>query len=203
LIKAICFDLDGVFFTKESFNIFKDEIAELTEFPDLIDGVFHGPEMNDFKLNKLTENEYLNYVRNSLKISLTNEEISEILGNSYSIDHDVLDYILKIKDSGYKTCLCSNNFVTRITALEKSFGFLKYFDIKIFSCDAEFLKPDIRIFQTLVEQSRVDVSEIVYSDDDEIKLAGAKELGINTFVFENFRQFRYELELLGVRILRD
>jgi len=46
------------------------------------------------------------------------------------------------------------------------------------------------------------IKAICFDLDDEIKLAGAKELGINTFVFENFRQFRYELELLGVRTKR-
>jgi HAD superfamily hydrolase (TIGR01509 family) len=198
MIKAICFDLDGVFFTKQSFKAFKNTIAELTSHPDLLDEVFHGSMMNDFKKNKITEDAYWDYVRNSLDISLANEEFSAIFENSYSIDQDIFDYILKIKEAGYKTCLCSNNFSTRIMALDKKFDFLKHFDVKVFSFDVGALKPDIKMFQTLAELSCVDGSEIVYSDDNKSKLEGAKNLGINTFVFENFPQFKNKLKSLGV-----
>ncbi len=178
MIKVICFDLDGVFFTHQSFKTFKSKVAKLTKHPELVNEVFHGTKMDGFKMNKVTENEYWGYVRGTLEVSLTNEEFSEILRNSYSIDQDILDYVLKTKEAGYKTCLCSNNFVTRIMELDKEFDFLKHFDIKIFSFDTGVLKPSIKIFQALVEQSNVDASEIVYSDDNKLKLDGAKELGI-------------------------
>ena len=46
MIKVICFDLDGVFFTKESFKIFKSKIAELTKHTDLIDEVLKNLNKN-------------------------------------------------------------------------------------------------------------------------------------------------------------
>ncbi|MEN8199566.1 MAG: HAD-IA family hydrolase [Thermodesulfobacteriota bacterium] len=198
MIKAICFDLDGVFFTEDSFPRFKQTVAELTEYPQLVDDVFHGSVMNNFKMNNINEGEYWDYARDTLEITLTNEEISKILRKSYSVDQDILDYVCKVKDTGYKTCLCSNNFVTRINELEKEFAFLKYFDIQIFSFDVGVLKPHVNIFKALVEQSKVDVSEIVYSDDRESKLDGAKELGIHTFIFKNIEQFKHTLESFGV-----
>ena len=60
------------------------------------------------------------------------------------------------------------------------------------------LKPNINIFHALVEQCGVDASEIVYSDDSESKLTGAEELGINTFIFEDINQFKYNLASLEV-----
>lgn len=121
-----------------------------------------------------------------------------MLRESYLVNVDVESYVCKIRAAGYMTCLCSNNFITRIRELEKEFAFLKHFDTKIFSYDIGVLKPNIKIFRALVEQCGIDASEIVYSDDSETKLFGAKELGIQTFPFKNIIQFKHILSSLGV-----
>ena len=121
-----------------------------------------------------------------------------MLRKSYSVNHEIKNFACEIKEAGYKTCLCSNNFVTRIRELEKEFSFLKHFDVKVFSYDIGVLKPNINIFHALVGQCGVDASEIVYADDSESKLTGAEELGINTFIFEDINQFKYHLASLEV-----
>ena len=198
MIKAVCFDLDGVFFTDQSFTRFKCNVKEFTNHTPLIDDVFHGTMMSDFKTNNITEETFWDYVRETLQVTLTNEEFFRMLRKSYSVNHDIKNFACKIKEAGYKTCLCSNNFVTRIRELEKEFSFLKHFDVKVFSYDIGVLKPNINIFHALVEQCGVDASEIVYSDDSESKLTGAEELGINTFIFEDINQFKYNLASLEV-----
>ena len=198
MIKAVCFDLDGVFFTEQSFRRFKCRLAEYTEHCHIIDEVFHGPMMAEFKTNAITEEVFWRYVRKTLEIRLTNEEIFKMLRKSYLINVEVESYVRKIRAAGYMTCLCSNNFKTRIRELEKKFSFLKHFDTKIFSYDIGVLKPNSKIFQALVRQCGVDASEIVYSDDSETNLAGARELGIQTFQFKNIIQFTHMLSSLGV-----
>jgi len=198
MIKAVCFDLDGVFFTDQSFTKFKCNVKEFTNHTPLIDDVFHGTMMSDFKTNNITEETFWDYVRETLQVTLTNEEFYRMLRKSYSVNHDIKNFACEIKEAGYKTCLCSNNFVTRIRELEKEFSFLKLFDVKVFSYDIGVLKPNINIFHALVEQCGVDASEIVYADDSESKLTGAEELGINTFIFADINQFNYHLASLEV-----
>jgi putative hydrolase of the HAD superfamily len=84
--------------------------------------------------------------------------------------------------------------------LQLKFQFLDDFDTKVFSYEVGFLKPDKRIFQELVKRSGVKPEEILYSDDCEEKLTGAKEIGIQTFVFRDFDQFMAELKTQGVNI---
>lgn len=198
MIKAVCFDLDGVFFTDHSFTKFKCNVEEFTNHAPLIDEVFHGTMMSEFKINNINEATFWDYVRETLKVTLTNEEFFRMLRKSYSVNHDIKNFACEIKEAGYKTCLCSNNFVTRIRELEKEFSFLKHFDVKVFSYDIGVLKPNINIFHALVGQCGVDASEIVYADDSESKLTGAEELGINTFIFEDINQFKYHLASLEV-----
>jgi hypothetical protein len=51
----------------------------------------------------------------------------KMLRESYLVNVDVESYVRKIRLAGYMTCLCSNNFITRIRELEKEFAFFKAF----------------------------------------------------------------------------
>jgi epoxide hydrolase-like predicted phosphatase len=200
MIKAICFDLDGVYFTKGSFVKFKQAIG-IKSTVEKTDFVFHGSaQILDYKKGLITENEFWDYARQELCITYTNEEIFKMLRDSYTVDEKVVDVVKQIKKLGYKTCICSNNFEARIKELDEKFDFLKDFDVQIFSYKVGVTKPDKRIFEELVKTSGINPNEILYSDDSPEKLVGAKELGINVFVYENFAQFLETIKSFGVAL---
>jgi putative hydrolase of the HAD superfamily len=200
MIKAICFDLDGVYFTKGSFLKFKEVIGKDSTV-EKTDFVFYkSDQIANFKKGVISENEFWDYVRKELNTSLTNDEISNILRESYSVDQNVAEIVRKVRNLGYKTCLCSNNFETRIRELNTKFDFLKDFDVQVLSFKVGAIKPDKKIFEKLIRQSGVLPEEIIYSDDTFEKLQGAKDLGINVFVYENFPQFLKTLSDFGVKV---
>ena len=88
----------------------------------------------------------------------------------------------------------------RINSLEEKWGIRDLFDVKVFSYEVGIMKPAKEIFQVLVDKTGVLPQEIVYSDDNESKLQGANELGINTFVYTDFERFVKRLEELGVSV---
>jgi len=133
-----------------------------------------------------------------LQITLTSNEFRELLQKDYKINAEVLNYVRTSKAKGYLTCICSNNFSTRIEILNQKFNFLKEFDIAILSYQVGLLKPNKEIFQRLIEATGVQAGEIIYSDDSPEKLAGALELGMNAFVYEDFEQFKEELERFDI-----
>jgi len=200
MIKAICFDLDGVYFTAESFPRFMKSISDLTTKNDSVEFVLKGDMMQEFKKGNITENQYWDYVREQLEIDTPNETIFELLRDSYEVNSDVVDYVRAVKQAGFSTCICSNNFETRVRELNEKFDFLKEFDVDILSYQVQALKPSVEIFKELVHKSNCLPEEIVFSDDNEAKLEGAKELGINTFVYTDFYSFKQKLETLGVRV---
>lgn len=197
-IKAVCFDLDGVYFTPESFQHFKKAISGNVDEDVVNQILYKSPEMLNFKKGLITEDEYWNFVRKSLNISLSNDEISKILRDSYEVNGDIVEIVKMVKAKGFKTCICSNNFDTRIRELNKKFDFLKDFDVQIFSFQVGVMKPDKGIFEALINSSEVLPNEILYSDDSPEKLQGAIDLGINTFVFENVEQFIGKLKEFSV-----
>lgn len=177
MIKAITFDMDGVFFTAESFTRF------VNKFPDpekAMQVLKKSQEMANFKLGKMTEADYWDFVRKELVVPYSNEEIFTI----------VREFELEIRSRGIKTCICTNNFVTRIRELDKKFDFLNDFDVKVISCEVGVAKPGKEIFEELVRQAGCEAGEIIYADDNESSYQSALNVGINAFLYTDFEDFK-------------
>lgn len=199
MIKAICFDLDGVYFTEAGKKGFERNLTELSgKAEDVKFFLTKSVEMSKFVRGQLDEHDFWNYARSLLGITLTDIELRELWVKEYEINQQVRDYVLKVKSKGYKTCICSNNNPARIPALEEKFRFLNDFDVKVLSYEVGETKPSKVIYEALLKAAAVEPSELVYSDDNPDRIQGARELGINVFVYENFDQFKAELTQLGL-----
>ena len=196
----ICFDLDGLYFTDESFQKFKERLAPNTEKPirDLVLAL--SDEMRAFKSGTMSEEAYRERAKSELGLSYSNEEIYTILRESYEVNKKVEQLAKTLRQKWYKIWICSNNFPTRIRELDKKFHFLDDFDVHIFSYEVGAMKPDQKIFQILIDKSGVEASKIIYSDDKEEKLEWAKKLWIQTFVFHNVDEFIQDLKDYWIEI---
>lgn len=187
MIKAITFDLDGVYFAEDSFSRFKNSlpVSDITK----LDFLSKSESMMSFKRGDLTEDQFWNLARQEIGIDLSNQQIFELIYQAYEVNQDVVDYVKKVRSQGIKTCICTNNFPTRINAVDKKFSFLSDFDVQVFSYEVGAVKPDPKIFQTLIDRSGVLPEEIFYADDKEANVAAAKSLGINAIVYTDFQNF--------------
>jgi epoxide hydrolase-like predicted phosphatase len=196
----ICFDLDGLYFTEQSFQKFKENLAPNIEKAQRDMVLALSNQMHDFKLWILSEEEYRDWAKKELWLVCTNEEIYTKLRESYEVNEKVEQLAKKLRQKGYKTGICSNNFPSRIRELENKFHFLENFDVHIFSFEVGFMKPDSRIFQILIDKSGIGPNQIIYSDDKEDKIQWAKSLWIQTFVFHSFDEFIQDLKKCWIEI---
>jgi len=196
----ICFDLDGLYFTEESFQRFKENLAPNIEKQkrDLVLALSN--EMKDFKSGIMSEENYRERAKNELWLSCSNEEIYQKLRESYEVNEKVEKLAKLLKEKWYKIGVCSNNFPTRIRELDKKFNFLQNFDVHIFSYEVWLMKPDPKIFQVLIDKSWLEANKIIYSDDKEEKIQWARTLWIQTFVFHDFDEFVQDLKNCWVEI---
>lgn len=198
MIKAITFDLDGVYFPKGK-KEFMDSLIKLGVTKTKAEEVFFGDKMNkEYKLGKLTDDEFWTWALKEWGLEISVKEVTDLMIKGYEVDSEVEEVVKKVKRNGYKTLICSNNFPARIKGLQNRFNFLKDFDIAVYSYEVGIAKPDKRIFQELVNQSGVEPKEIVFADDDKEKISGAIEVGIQAFLYEGFDKFVNKLEELGV-----
>jgi putative hydrolase of the HAD superfamily len=199
MIKGICFDLDGVYFTKAGMSGFTAELTTLCSNEVAVkEAVLSGSEILAFKRGKLSEKAFWDSVNKKLGLSLSIDEYKSLLAKHYEIDSNVRNVLLKTVALGYTPLICSNNFPTRIEVLDRKFGFLADFPVRIFSYEVGFMKPAIEIFQALVNKSGYLAEEIVYADDKEESLSGARSLGIQTHLYTDFDQYVAFLNALGV-----
>lgn len=201
MIKAICFDLDGVYFLNGKSNFIKS-LVNLGVSEDEAKRVFlKSDQMNkQYKLGKMADDAFWSWALQEWNLNMSTKEIVDLLIKGYETNDPAVEYVKQVRNAGYKTVICSNNFPARINGLQQRFGFLDDFDVIVLSYEAGIDKPNKEIFQDLITKSGVQADEIVYSDDDESKMDGAKELGINTFLYTDFEAFVKHLENLGVKL---
>ena len=199
MIKAITFDLDGVYFVNGKSN-FINNIVKFGVSEDEVKRVFlKSDEMNhQYKEGKMTDEEYWAWANNEWKLNETPKKLMELLISGYEVDQDVVETVKKVRTNGHKTLICTNNFPARINGLQERFKFLDDFDAKAVSYEVGSSKPDPKIYQKLIEVSGVNANEIVYADDNNDNILEAQKLGINAFFYEGFDKFVEKLKELKV-----
>ena len=201
MIKAITFDLDGVYFTADSFSKFKADLPKTCQDNNLVDYVFAtSDETKKFRRGEISEEEFWSYARLTLGITISNQEIFQLLADSYNFDPKVADLVKNVRSMGYQTCICSNNFPTRTRTLEQKFHFLSDFDVKIFSFEVGVMKPDPIIYHALIKAAGCLPQEVIYSDDKINNVNAALSLGINAFEFQGFDHFIAQLQKSGLQM---
>lgn len=202
MIKAITFDLDGVYFVNGKENFIKKLGVKYGVGADEAKRVFlKSDEMNKlYKVGKMTDEEFWTFAAKKWKINTDWRELPKLMIEGYEVDEKVIETVRQVRKNGYKTLICSSNFPARINGLQEKFQFLNDFDAKALSYEVGFNKPDIRLYEEMIKQSGFEASEIVYSDDDEVRAQVARETGLCAFVYENFEQFMEELKKLGVNV---
>lgn len=200
-IKVITFDLDGVYFPSGKKN-FISALGKRGVNQDEAERVFlKSSQMNqEYKRGRITDKEFWSWAIDQWKIKAQYEEIIDLLIDGYDVDTRVTDIIKDLRKNGYKTAVCSNNFPARINGLQKKFHFLSNFDVTVFSYEVGATKPDPQIFKALIEQSLVKPESILFADDNPDNLTGAKEMGITTYLYEDFENYIKRLSFSGVSI---
>ncbi len=66
------------------------------------------------------------------------------------------------------------------------------------SAELGVLKPQVKMYQSLLTRYKLDASETVFIDDMQHNVAGAKAVGMAGIQFENAAQCEDELKALGL-----
>lgn len=201
MIKAITFDLDGVYFPDGKANFIKALEQRGVSEAEAKRVFLKSEEMNSrYKLGKMSDDEYWTWAVKEWGLDLSSKDLTDLLVEGYSVDPQVDKVVQSARQHGHKTLICSNNFPARVNGLQEQSGFLDNFDAAVFSYEIGATKPSEAIFTELVKRSGVSADEIAFADDDADNLTGAQDIGITTFLYEDFDQFIEHLKKLGVEL---
>ncbi|MCL5003816.1 MAG: HAD family phosphatase [Patescibacteria group bacterium] len=201
MIKAVTFDLDGVYFPVGKEKFIQSLVGLGISDSEARRVFLKSGQMNKlYKNGKMTDEEFWTWAAKEWGFAGSWNDLTDKLITGYAVDPDVAGVVKSIRRRGYKTLICSNNFRARVDGLQEKFKFLDDFDAAVFSYEVGESKPSEKIFKELIRRSVVEPSEIVFTDDNPERLAGAKNLGITTFLYEGFNKFVERLRTLGVKI---
>ena len=82
--------------------------------------------------------------------------------------------------------------------MKKSMGFNKVFDKVFSSAEVGFKKPDKEFFQVIMKELKgVKKEEILFWDDREKNIIGAKKFGFKAYIYETFTDFKKKINGLA------
>lgn len=186
MIRAILFDCFGVLVTDVLELIRKEARSTDPQGASEIDGL-----VRSANLGILSRDESNKRVAEILGITV--EQYRSRITEGEVRDEKLFEYILELKKQ-YKTAMLSNiskeSLQRRFTDTELN----KYFDVVVTSGEVGFVKPSAEIYEIAADRLGLRCDECLFVDDRERFVEGAKAVGMQSFVYEDFTQFRSELE---------
>jgi len=91
----------------------------------------------------------------------------EPLSKIAQVETDLAETLTRLKQMQLKLGILSNTFIS-VSSLEKhlrQLGILDFFDIRLYSYEFDFRKPDRRIFEQAAEKMGYDIGEIMFVGD--------------------------------------
>ena len=96
----------------------------------------------------------------------------------------------------YRTGIVSNSFVGAREREQAAYGFGDLVEEIVYSHEAGFSKPDPRIYALICTRLNVRPGEMIFLDDVEMCVAGAREAGIHAIRYQDNAQAIAEIEKL-------
>lgn len=103
------------------------------------------------------------------------------------------EFCAYVKEKGFHVYVLSNASASFYEYFPE-FAPLDYFDGVVVSCDIHMIKPDVRIYQYLIEKYGLQPEECFFVDDRPENVEGAKQAGMDGMVFHgNFEEVKEAL----------
>lgn len=183
MIRNIIFDLGNVLISfRPSEYMDRKEYSEELKARILSD-IFHAREWLQLDNGDITLPEAIDAI--SEKSSLTKEEIAQIfnLRTDMMVPFDQnVNLLPELKKRGYRLYYLSNFPTDIFPEIKLTNHFFKFFDGGIISAEARHSKPNIRIYEILLEKYSIKPEESLFIDDLEANVRAAESIGIKGLV---------------------
>jgi epoxide hydrolase-like predicted phosphatase len=183
MIKNIIFDLGNVLISFKPSEYFEKKGYSENIKARILSDIFSSKEWAMLDNGDITTPEVIDAIAS--KSSLKREEIAHIFGLRtelmYPIDPNVR-LLPELKKQGYRLYYLSNFPMDIFEEIKSGYYFFKYFDGGIISAEAKVSKPDIRIYEVILDKFSLVAEESLFIDDLEINVKAAEKAGMKGIV---------------------
>ena len=151
----------------------------------------------DFEKGKISEDEFIALMLQWSENYITAEEFCKYWSDIFSLNEDVISLLPKLKND-YKLFLLSNT-----NSIHKKYGyehydFLKQFDKLFLSHEVGFIKPEKEIYKFVENYSDIPSEELIFIDDIEEYVEGAKISGWDGIQFKGYDNLVEEFKIRNI-----
>lgn len=186
MIKNIILDMGNVLMDYNP-RVILDKVCDTPEEKELLyKELFQGPEWLQGDRGEISNSRRFDGVSKRVPESL-HEKLKECVEH-WDICMKPLagakEFCESVKSKGYRIFVLSNACSKFYEYFPKYFP-LEEFDGVVVSSDVHMIKPDIGIYQYLLEKYELQPKECLFIDDREENVAGARAAGMEALVFQN------------------
>lgn len=147
---------------------------------------------------KITEDEFWRIMLSESGAKNIDIDHAKKLWRKYQfLNRQTLNLIIRLRNR-YTIVACTNNGNEWVKFYNEKYHLHAYFDTIISSSHVGVAKPNLKIYQESILKTGVKPNEIVFIDDNDKPLEGAKNAGMKIIKFINAQQLENDLKQLGV-----
>ena len=189
MIRNVIFDLGNVLISFSPADYLKKKGYPEHIRSVILNDIFHSEEWTKLDEGAITTEEAIDSI--CIKSALKRQEIALIFDFRIDIMFP-LDFNVRLlpalKKRGFSVYYLSNFHLDTFEVVSNDYFFFRYFDGGIVSSNVKLAKPDIRIYNLMLDKYTLDPSECLFIDDVEVNIQSAADAGmkvLNTFGSEN------------------
>lgn len=143
---------------------------------------------------EISGDEFYGRMISGLELDIEPQKLKDIIKNSYQRKEEVIEYVKELKND-FEIALLTN-FGDYFDECDQDWRISELFDKdKLFvSCRLGMRKPDEKIFEYVLDKLGKKAEEVIYVDDQEKYLEGAKRIGMHTLIFKDLEGLKTDIE---------
>lgn len=193
MIKNIIFDIGGVLLEYNSKTYLDKLNIEESKRKELNNIIFHNQKWRDCLNGFINSEKLIDYLgkenpkyKNEIEQILSKDNLKYMLPPK----KDMIEYYKGLKQKGYKIYLCSNITECTYDYIKDNFEIIQIADGGVFSCFEHISKPNIEIYQNLINKYQINVIESIFIDDTNKNIISASKIGLKTILFNDIEQLK-------------
>jgi len=201
MIRACLFDMGNVLVDFCHEQMLRQMAAVCDCEPDVLRQLlFESGQLLQYEKGLLDEDQLHGLIETEFARTIDRVHLQQAAADIFSERMEMHPLLDHLKQSGQKLVLLSNTSRVHFEFIRERFTFLKYFDACVLSYEVRSLKPEPEIYHAAVEAAGVPVHECFFTDDIEVNILAARELGLNAAQYTDRSNLLENLRELSLSI---
>ncbi len=196
MIKCVVFDVGNVLWDYEPFH--QELFKQWAKLVDIANSQLYQEFNQVYQEFERGEKDYLSWLAElgeNVNYQQVEENLKDLIDRHFRLylNNKLVNLILKLK-SNHIIVGCLSNTENFMESFHRKLGEKIDFDFQILSYEVGARKPEKKIYQKIFNYVDFKASEILFIDDKQENVIGAKELGISSLTYRSYKQLKRTLQ---------